>query len=145
MMNKIVLLVFNLLTVSALISQANNGGGCFDRLQKAFEKRGSYTVADDMHWNVILSFFTDEGQECLSGKARVEGGTITSLFIQYNEGDYELLEKKFTNLQKTAPRINNGISEMIVVADGQKLRVVFIEKLKPKAREYKAADIPSDL
>jgi len=131
MKNNILLSVLSIFIATNLLSQ-NKKEQCFDRLQKAFEKRGSYTVADDMHRNVILSFFTDDAQECLSGKARVEGGTITSIFIQYNEGDYELLEKKFMNAQKTAPRINNGISEMIYVADGQKLRVIFIEKLKPK-------------
>jgi len=144
MKNKIVLFGVSIFIATSLLSQ-NKKDQCFDRLQKAFEKRGAYTVADDMHRNVILSFFNDDTQECLSGKVRVEGGTITSIFIQYNEGDYELLEKKFVNAQKTAPRINNGISEMIYISDGQKLRVVFIEKLKPKPREYKAADLPSDL
>lgn len=140
-MKKTLLVALSFFTLNSLFAQ----DGCFDRLQKAFDKRGSYTVSDDMHRNVILSFFTPDGQECLNGKVRVENGFITSIFIQYNEGDYELLDRKFANAQKTPPKITNGISEMIHVADGQKIRVVFIEKLKPKQREYKAADLPSDL
>jgi hypothetical protein len=34
---------------------------------------------------------------------------------------------------------------MIFVEDGQKLRVVFIDKLKPKTKEYKQAALPEDL
>lgn len=141
-MKKTLLVILSFLTLNGLFAQEE---GCFDKLQKAFEKRGAYTIADDMHRNVILSFFTNDGQECLNGKVRVENGNITSIFIQYNEGDYELLEKKFWNPQKNPPKVTNGISEMIHIADGQKLRVVFIEKLKPKQREYKTADLPSDL
>lgn len=140
-MKKTILVTLSLLTLNGLFAQE----GCFDRLEKAFAKRGAYTIADDMHRNVILSFFTADGQECLNGKVRVENGFVTAIFIQYNEGDYELLDRKFTNAQKNPPKIVNGISEMIHVADGQKLRVVFIEKLKPKAREYKAAELPADL
>lgn len=118
---------------------------CFKKLEEAFQKRGSYTVADDMHKNVILSFFEGESSYCLSGKVRVENGVITSIFIQFKEGDYELLEKKFYNAQKTQPKITNGISEMIFTADGEKIRVVFIDKLKPKQREYQKAKLPDDL
>ncbi len=140
-MKKTLLVALSFITLNGLFAQT----GCFDQLEKAFEKRGSYTVADDMHRNVILSFFTNNGQECLNGKVRVENGVITSIFIQYNEGDYELLDRKFANAAKGAPKIVNGISEMIHVSDGQKIRVVFIEKLKPKQREYKSADLPTDL
>lgn len=140
-MKQILLTACSIFIFNALFAQEN----CFDRLQKAFETRGSYTVNDDMHRNVILSYFSADGQECLNGKVRVENGVITAIFIEFREGDYDLLEKKFTNAQKTAPKISNGISEMIHVADGQKLRVVFIDKLKPKAKQYKTAELPADL
>lgn len=118
---------------------------CFKKLEEAFAKRGSYTVADDMHRNVIISFFTPDGTECLSGKARVENGSIVSVFMQYEDGTYYLLEKKFFNAKKTSPVIVNGISEMIYTVDGEKFRVVFIDKLKPKAKSYKQANLPDDL
>lgn len=140
-MRKSLLVIFSLFTTSLLFAQSD----CFKRLEAAFEKRGSYTVADDMHRNVILSFFEPDGTSCLSGKVRIENGMITSIFIQYNEGDYELFDKKFYNLKKNPPTVNNGISEMIYTADGEKLRIVFIEKLKPKQREFKQAELPDDL
>jgi hypothetical protein len=118
---------------------------CFKKLEDAFTKRGAYTIADDMHRNVIISFFDANGSSCVSGKARVENGLIVSIFLQYKDDTYELLDKKFYNAKKTAPAITNGISEMIFTADGEKFRVVFIDKLKPKAKSYKNASLPDDL
>ncbi|MGV3632168.1 MAG: hypothetical protein ACO1O6_13240 [Bacteroidota bacterium] len=118
---------------------------CFKKLEDAFTKRGAYTIADDMHRNVIISFFDANGSSCVAGKARVENGLIVSIFLQYKDDTYELLDKKFYNVKKTAPAITNGISEMIYTADGEKFRVVFIDKLKPKAKSYKNANLPDDL
>ncbi len=118
---------------------------CFKKLEDAFTKRGSYTVADEMHRNVIISFFTADGTECVSGKARVENGTIVSIFLQYDDNTYELYDKKFYNAKKQAPTITNGISEMIFTADGEKFRIVFIDKLKPKQKSYKEVQLPDDL
>ena len=118
---------------------------CFKKLEDAFTKRGAYTIADDMHRNVIISFFEGETTSCVSGKVRVENGTIVSVFLQYKDDTYELMDKKFYNAKKQPPTITNGISEMIYTADGEKFRVIFIEKLKPKAKSYKAVEIPDDL
>jgi hypothetical protein len=118
---------------------------CFKKLEDAFTKRGSYTIADEMHRNVIISFFTPDGTECVSGKVRVENGCIVSIFLQYDDNTYELYDKKFYNAKKTAPTIVNGISEMIFTADGEKFKVVFIDKLKPKQKSYKSVALPDDL
>jgi hypothetical protein len=118
---------------------------CYKRLEEAFAKRGAYTVADDMHRNVIISYFEKEGTSCVSGKARVENGQIVSLFIQYDDNTYELIEKKFYNDKKAPPSIDNGISQMIYTPDGEKFKVIFIEKLKPKQKTVKEAALPGDL
>lgn len=119
---------------------------CFIRLQKAFDKRGSYTVANDMHKNVIVSFFEKDGETtCVAGKARVENGLIVSYFLQYEDNTYEFQDKKFYNDKKQSPRIVNGISEMIYNADGEKFKIVFIDQLKPKAKELKQVSLPDDL
>jgi len=120
-------------------------GDCYKRLEEAFAKRGAYTVADDMHRNVIISYFEKEGTSCVSGKARVENGQIVSLFIQYDDNTYELIEKKFYNDKKAPPSIDNGISQMIFTPDGEKFKVIFIEKLKPKQKTVKEAALPGDL
>lgn len=141
-MKKILFLTLSFLTFLGANAQEDD---CFKKLEDAFAKRGSYTIADDMHRNVIISFFDSEGSSCVSGKARVENGVIISIFLQYKDDTYELMDKKFYNAKKTPPTITNGISEMIFTPDGEKFRVVFIEKLKPKAKSYKNADLPDDL
>ncbi len=118
---------------------------CFVRLQKAFDDRGAFTVADDMHRNVIISYFEGGESYCVSGKARVENGTIVSIFLQYDDNTYELMEKKFYNSKKQPPTIVNGITEMIYNADSEKFKIVFIDQLKPKKKGYKTVQLPDDL
>lgn len=141
-MKKSLLVIFVL--ISYLGSYAQNED-CFKRLEKAFQKRGSYTISDDMHRNVIISIFEEGETSCVTGKVRVENGAIVSIFLQYKDDTYELMDKKFYNAKKEPPTIENGISEMILTSDGEKMRVVFIEKLKPKAKSLKSANIPTDL
>lgn len=119
--------------------------GCFERLEKAFEERGSYTVSDDIHRNVIIVFFEDAESTCIKGKARVENGVVSSIFIYYDDNTSELYDKKFYNSKKQPPVIKNGISEMIHTNDGERIRIVFIEKLKPKKKDFKEAVLPDDL
>lgn len=140
-MKNILLLALTLMLGTASFAQDD----CFKRLEEAFAKRGSYTVADDMHRNVIISFFSADGTECFNGKARVENGTVVSIFLFYEDGSTYLYEKKFYNAKKLAPQITNGISEMIYTVDGEKFRVVFIDKLKPKQKSFKTANLPDDL
>ena len=119
---------------------------CFTRLQKAFDDRGSYTVSDDMHRNVILSFFQEGGESyCIAGKVRVENGLIVSIFLQYDDNTYEMMEKNFYNSKKNSPTIVNGITEMIYNTDSEKFKIVFIDQLKPKKKSYKSVDLPDDL
>jgi hypothetical protein len=133
------------LTAIVLTFSVSAQTDCYKKFEDAFAKRGSYTVADDMHRNVIISYFEKEGTSCISGKARVENGLIMSIFIQYDDNTYELLDKKFFNEKKTAPTISNGISEMIYTADGEKFKIIFIDKLKPKSKTLKEVTIPDDL
>jgi len=131
-----------LLSISAF-SQSDD---CFKKLEDAFTKRGSYTIADDMHRNVIISFFEGENTSCVSGKVRVENGVIVSVFLQYKDDTYELyMDKNVYNAKKQSPTISNGISEMIITPTGEKFKVVFIDKLKPKAKSYKTVQLPEDL
>jgi len=118
---------------------------CFTRLQKAFDARGAHSVSDDMHRNVYISYFEAESSRCISGKARVENGKIVSVFMQYDDNTYELLDAKFYNSKKLQPAIINGISEMIYTVDGEKFKIVFIDQLKPKQKEFKAIELPDDL
>ncbi len=135
-----------LLILTVFISMAVQSQDCFTRLQKAFDDRGAYAVSDDMHRNVILTFFEEGGiSYCISGKARVENGLIQSVFRQYEDDTYELMEKKFYSATRQAPVIVNGITEMIHNTDGEKFKIVFIDALKPKQKAYKEIALPDDL
>lgn len=134
-----------LLFFGALLSSSVMSQDCFSRLQKAFDDRGAQPVIDEMHRNVIISYFEDGSSFCVSGKVRVENGTIVSIFLQYDDGNYDLMDSKFHNLNNTAPLIINGISEMIITEDKEKLRVIFIDTLKPKKKGYKEVVLPDDL
>jgi hypothetical protein len=143
MRKSLLALMFISLSVSAIAQKKEMN--CFERLEAAFKERGAYTIADDMHRNVIISFFEDGNVSCVNGKVRVENGKISSIFLQFSDATFELMDIKFYNSQKQPPAINNGISELILTQDGQKLRVVFIEKLKPKKKQFQEATLPDDL
>ncbi len=142
-MKKILLLGITILMTSGAFAQSQD---CYKKLEDAFAKRGSYTVADDMHKNVIISFFESEGTNCVTGKVRVENGVIVTVFLQYRDDTFELfMDKDIYTARKQAPLIQNGISEMIVTPKNEKFRVIFIDKLKPKPKAYKSAQLPDDL
>lgn len=136
-----------LLTISILISTSffSQEADCLKKLEHSFNARGSYTVEDAIHKNVIIVQLSPTGNSCFNGKTRVENGTITSIFIELEDSTYSLLDKKYANEKNSAPVIMNGISELILTEDGEKYKVVFIDKLKPKAKSYKEAVIPEDL
>lgn len=134
------------LAFGLLISLSSFSQDCFLKLQKAFDDRGANPVANDMHRNVILSFFEESGSTyCLSGKARVENGVVTGVFLMYDDGTYELMQAKFYNSNKEAPKIVNGITEMIFNSDNEKFKIIFIDTLKPKKKGYKSFELPEDL
>lgn len=141
-MKKNVLLLIALTFTLTSFSQTD----CYKKLEDAFQKRGALTVADAIHDNVIISFFNKDGStNCVGGKVRVENGTIVSIFLYYKDNSSELYDKKFFNGNKQAPSITNGISEFIFTPDGEKFKVVFIQKLKPKQKELKEVALPDDL
>lgn len=142
-MKKTILLGFFILSTFALYAQNDD---CYKRLENAFAKRGSYAIPDDMYRNVIVSFFEGNETYCYNGKARVENGVIKNIFIQYTDEQYDLfMDKDIYNARKQAVSITNGISDLIVTNKGERLRIIFIDKLKPKAKSYKQAALPDDL
>lgn len=118
---------------------------CFTRYEKAFKERGSYTISDNIYRNVMISFFEGDEVFCVRGKVRVENGYISAIFYYYDDNTEELYDKKFHNLKNEPPTITNGISEMIVNADRENFRVVFIDRLKPKKKSLQRMEVPDDL
>ena len=142
-MKKQLLILFTLVLSTISFAQED----CFTRLENAFKERGSLSISDDIHSNVIICFFEEGGTRCVGGKVRVENGTITSVFLQFEDNTYEMMNKKFySSAKRLPPTISNGISELIQTSDGQdKFKVVFIGKLKPKKKAYKEINLPDDL
>ena len=137
MKKSLLLLFFSALFVSSYAQE-----GCFKQWKEVFTKRGAYTVMDDMHRKVIISFIEGGESYCIYGKVRVENGKIVSIFVQYEDGEFALMDQKFTNNIKRPPGVMNGISEEITNEAGEKFYVLFIDKIKPKKREYKKAAGP---
>ena len=141
-MKKHVIFLSLLLISATTFSQSD----CFKKLEEAFTTRGSLSIADAVHENVIISFFeTGKETRCISGKARVENGTVNSVFLQREDNGYDLFDETPRNSKKTPPVIINGISEMVITSDGEKYRVIFYAKLKPKKAAYKSINLPDDL
>lgn len=118
---------------------------CFKKLDNAFSIRGSYPIDDGTHKHVIISFFTENGSVCYEGRAKVSEGMITSFAIAYVDDSYEPFTKKFFNSDKTLPLVKEGISELITTEDNETLCIIFVDKLRPKKKGYKEAELPEDL
>lgn len=118
---------------------------CFEKYEEAFKERGSYTISDNIYRNVMISFFEGTEVYCVRGKVRVENGYVSAIFYYYDDNTEELYDKKFHNMNNEPPSIANGMSEMIINADREKLKVVFIDKLKPKRKALQKMSIPDDI
>ena len=128
-----------------LISGAYAQSGCLQEWRDAFKKRGAYSVSDDMHRRVYISFVSDGESTCVAGKARVENGRVVSIFLQFEDGTYELMDMDFTNKDGRPPAIEDGVSEEIITEEKEHLYIIFVDKLKPKKKEYKTVGGPGDL
>ena len=138
--------IFTLLFFTFLFSGSYAQTGCLQEWRNAFEKRGAYAVSDDMHRNVYVSFVEDGESSCVAGKARVENGHIVSVFVQYEDGTYELyLDGKIVNPQGKEVTVTNGVSDEIVTSEGEHIFIIFVQKLKPKKKEFKTVGGPGDL
>lgn len=137
-----------LLTLAILVinfisfSQTND---CLKKMEYMFSKRGSNPIENGIHYHVIVSYSKTAGNVCYNGKVIVENGTITKIFTELEDGTFEELTKKFTNSKNEAPRFENGISELISTENGLKIHIIFVDKLKPKAKAYKEAELPEDI
>ena len=123
-------------------SQTND---CLKKMEYMFSKRGSNPIENGIHYHVIVSYSKTAGNVCYNGKVIVENGTITKIFTELEDGTFEELTKKFSNSKNEAPRFENGISELISTENGLKIHIIFADKLKPKAKAYKEAELPEDI
>lgn len=140
--NKLLLTLVLLILHGLSYSQTND---CLKKMEYMFSKRGSNAIEDGIHYHVIVAYTKPAGNMCYNGKVIVEKGVITKIFTELEDGTFEELTKKFTNIKNELPSFDNGISELIVTENGLKIHVIFVDKLKPKAKAFKEAELPEDL
>lgn len=139
MKNTLTLFLFTFLFTGAFAQT-----GCLKEWRDVFEKRGSYSVSDDMHRKVYIAFVEDGDSYCVAGKCRVENGRIVSIFFEFEDGTFDLMDLDFHNNAGRPPGIENGISEEIINENKEHMYVIFVDKLKPKKKEYKTVGGPPE-
>lgn len=143
-MKKIVFPVFIALAfVLPASAQSSNAEetNCYLKWVKKFEERGADFVEDGVYENVIITFRQGSRGECYNGKVEVKGGKIITMFLRFEGGAYEPVEKKF-KYEKMEVTVTNGISKTIVTTGDELINVIFPKKLKPKKAAYEKAPEP---
>lgn len=138
MIKNLLVLVF-LLGVTKTFAQGSKSETCLEQYQKQFKERGASAVDDGNH-KVIISITTESGTECYEGKAKVESNLVVAIYLSYEDGTQEFLDRKYKGTGK--PKIVNGISEVLTTTDGESIQVVFTTKILPKKKQLKKATGP---
>ncbi|MCB0395000.1 MAG: hypothetical protein KDD36_00005 [Flavobacteriales bacterium] len=123
---------------------------CFTKWAVLFEKRGSEPVPDGEYENAIISIrkniydeetgLTETIINCYSGKAVVEGGKVTGMFLRLVDNSYEKIDRDYKyNIDAV---VENGISKTRVTKSNELINVIFPDKLKPKKQAYQEAPPP---
>ena len=149
-MKRIVLVAFCMMFVVALSAQKNarKGGGtqediepnCYHKYASMFEKRGANSVADGVYKDVIITVRSGINAECFFGKVKVEKGKFDEIYMKYEDGSYELLDKKLKH--KKPIGIVNGMSEPRLTIFGEIVNVMFVKSLKSKSKRLMRAPDP---
>jgi len=127
---------------------------CYDQWYSLFKERGAVPIADGTH-EVIISLRNEyDYAECFLGKIDVKDRKIIGeLQIQKMDGSYEVFDKKVGALYQNSEGIvkeelryiTNGMSESVVLGDGEKIRLFFYKSLTDKTKANKKAPNPSAL
>jgi hypothetical protein len=127
---------------------------CYDQWYSVFKERGASPVANGTH-DVIISLRNEyDYAECFLGKVEVKDGKLNSkLQIQKVDGSYEEFDKKASTLYQNTEgtlkdelrSVTNGMSESLVLGDGEKIRLFFYKSLIEKTKANKKAPNPAAL
>lgn len=122
-------------------SQEEPEANCYQKYAFAFEQRGANEVEDGVHKNIIITFRKGSKAECYTGKAEVKAGKVISMFMRFQDGSFEQVEKKYKHDIEVT--IVNGISKTLITKDDELINVIFVEKIKPKKKSYEKAPEPN--
>ena len=116
---------------------------CYQKYSAVFEERGAYAVGDSLYEDVIVTVRRGDQADCFYGRVRVTDGVMSRIQIKFEDGTYTDLKKKYRH--DTPIKIANGMSEPRVTVDDEIVNVLFIQKIKPKRKEFAKAPDPADL
>lgn len=137
---------FSLLLKAQIPKEKESEGNCYQKYAVVFEKRGANDVEDGWHNNVIISIRKGSKAECFNGKCFVNKGIVEQVFIKFNDGNFEPVNKKYKGDEKgnvIPMTVVNGISRTEITKDDELINIMFIEKIKPKKKEYEKAPDPN--
>jgi hypothetical protein len=127
---------------------------CYDQWYATFKERGASPIADGTH-EVIISVRNEyDYAECFLGKIEVKDGKLVSkLQIQKMDGSYEEFDKKVSSLYQNSDgavkeelrNVSNGMSELLDLSSGEKIRLFFYKSLTEKVKANKKAPSPAVL
>lgn len=113
---------------------------CYNYYYKAFEDRGAYNVEDGVHdTKVIVSIRSGNDIDCYEGKVEVKNGVIVKIFLKFVDETFEVYNPKFKNDYATT--IKNGVSRSQITMEDEIINVFFLDKIKPKKKNYKKAKL----
>jgi len=149
-MNKLALVLALFVCTSGQIFAQTSDSDCFLKWAILFEKRGSNKVVDGTYENAIIAIrkhlydeetmMTSTTTNCYSGKAIVEGGKVTSMFLRLVDNSYEKIDRDYKyNIHAI---VEAGISKTRVTKTNELINVIFPDKLKPKKQPYQQAPPP---
>lgn len=139
MMKNLLVIAFLTGATATFAQTAKTNETCLEQYQKQFKERGAGSIEDGNH-KVIISVTTETGTDCYEGKAKVESGNVAAIYMVYEDGTSEFLDRKYKGTSK--PKIINGISESLSTTDGETIQVVFVTKIMPKKKQFKKASGP---
>jgi hypothetical protein len=149
-MKKTITTLFIVLSVSAFVQAQSPAGtkspepetNCYLKWAQKFEERGADEVADGVYTDVIITFRNGSEAECYNGKCDVKEGKISGMYIKMEDGNYELIKKKFR--YDFPITISNGMSKTVLTFEDELINVLFIKKIKAKKAGFVKAAEPTD-
>lgn len=128
-----------LLATCSLSGFSQDDVDCYNYYYKVFEQRGAYNVQDGVHEDVIVSIRSGNETECYEGKVEVKNGSVSKIFLEFEDKTYEAYSPKFKNDYATT--IKNGVSRSQITMEDEIVNIFFLEKIKPKKKKYKKAKL----
>lgn len=138
-------LVFFCCHLSGQSKQGNEQGdyepNCYEKYANVFEKRGAREVEDGTYKEIIVTIRNGPRARCYIGKAEVEGGKVKHIYRMQTDSSYAPLQKEFKHEDKPVS-INNGMSRTKVTEDGELVKVLFVDHIKPEEKGFIEAPEP---